>query len=242
MKALNFNHQPVRSTLPAGALRNSLTGLTVLAAGIAIMALPHKSSAQLDTQLINQVKSGTLSVNAHYSMFVSNSILGPVTADGITCLMMPAQKGHAETVKWLLEHGADPNARNAYGVTAFRYSIPDGGAEDNYVKIVKLFLEHGADANAKDNSGWTALLSAAFHGYTEITRLLLKYHADVNGADKYGRSPLMMAAGYGYTNEVKLLLDNGADVDAKDQNGKTALGMVSDSSEIAMLMRAKKTK
>jgi ankyrin repeat protein len=205
----------------------ALAGTAV--AGLVLMAMPQKANAQLDSQLVKQVESGINPVNGH-------------AKDGITSLMMVAQNGSTETVEWLLKHGADPNARNDYGVTAFMYSIPGGAPEGKYIKKIELCLEHGADVNAKDNSGWTALSSAAFHGYTEITRLLLKYHADVNATDNYGKNALMVAVVNWRTEVVRLLLDNGADVGAKDQNGKTALDMANDSSEIAKLLRAKMTK
>lgn len=65
-----------------------------------------------------------------------------VSADeGITPLLIAVARRHHETVRWLLENGADPNARTRYGTTALMMaqSIGDG-------TIVKLLREHGAAA------------------------------------------------------------------------------------------------
>ncbi len=45
-------------------------------------------------------------------------------------------------IKWLLEHGADPNRGTRWGRTAFHHAV----SRDNSRDIFELFLEHGADA------------------------------------------------------------------------------------------------
>jgi ankyrin repeat protein len=61
--------------------------------------------------------------------------------------------GHIETVKLLLDKGANVNARNAVAETALTHASQKGNTE-----IVKLLLSKGADVNAKDDAGWTALM------------------------------------------------------------------------------------
>jgi ankyrin repeat protein len=153
-------------------------------------------------------------------------------------LVGSAIRGDANSVKTLLDKGADVNARDMDGNTAL-----DWAAGQGYVEIVKLLLDRGADVNVKDKMlGFTPLMTATRSGHTEIAKLLLDRGADVNvvsGAVAFswtsfdgsrsesgvrgGWTALMIAAQYGYVDIVKSLLERKADINLKDANGDTAL-------------------
>lgn len=57
-------------------------------------------------------------------------------------------------VKAMLEHGADPNARDSAGHTPLHWAVQSAAAE-----TVRLLVAAGADVNAKDNDGETPLAS-----------------------------------------------------------------------------------
>jgi ankyrin repeat protein len=126
--------------------------------------------------------------------------------------------GNVDTIKPLLEKGADVNAKDNDGWTPLQFAAKRGSLE-----IVRLLLENGADAKAKSNDGGTALMSAAKRGYMEIAELLVAKGADVNAKiDTYGTA-LTFAAAAGETNAVGFLLDKGADINATNYGGDTAL-------------------
>ena len=137
-------------------------------------------------------------------------------------LPVVARQGHEQTVRLLLEKGADANTRGDWSDTAL------GGASRNgHEPIVRLLLEKGADVNAR--GGDSALGCASRNGHEQIVRLLLKKGADVNVRGAYCEFPLVAASQYGHEEIVRLLLEKGADVNARGEHldSDSALGWAS---------------
>ncbi len=124
----------------------------------------------------------------------------PITADDI---IGAARSSDAKCLEVLLQHGADPNARNlsTMGTTALMFAALEGRAD-----CVKLLLTHGADPNIKDADGSTALSYAAFRGRLTAMRILLDAGADPN-ADPH---TLSKAQAYRSDKLVELLVAHGA--------------------------------
>lgn len=136
----------------------------------------------------------------------------------LTPLMRASQAGQADVVRFLLEHGANPNAQTKEGGTALSVAAAAGHAE-----IVGMLLDQGADATIR-HLGWHPLWFAAFNGRTEAVVLLLsRGTAPDTKVDSGGRTALMIAAGGGHTETVKALLDHGANINATTDDGRTAL-------------------
>jgi ankyrin repeat protein len=134
-----------------------------------------------------------------------------------TPLHYAALYGNTESVRILLEHGADPKARNKSDVTPLIY-----GAY-NFEKT-RLLVEKGADVNAKSAAEMTPLLVAvSTHGNTETVRYLLEKGADVRAVGPLGSDALQLAAFKGETEMVRLLLKKGADPKRLDMAGFSAL-------------------
>ena len=90
-----------------------------------------------------------------------------------------------EMARWLVEQGADINARNSYGRTPLYFQIAN--------ETVKLLLELGADIDAPDNSGCTPLHNAAGFFRVDNVRLLIERGANVHAQDNSGQTPLSYA-------------------------------------------------
>jgi ankyrin repeat protein len=124
---------------------------------------------------------------------------------GTTPLHYVALYGNTESVRILLDRGADPNARNKSEATPLIY-----GAY-NFDKA-RLLIEKGGDVNAQTSNGSTPLsVAASVHGNAATVRLLLEKGAAVSAASGTLRSPLLRAAYGGDLEMVQLLLEKGAD-------------------------------
>ena len=126
--------------------------------------------------------------------------------------------GDANTVRFLLDSGTDPNIKDRFEETPLTNSSKEGLTE-----IIKILLEYGADPNIKNRFEWTPVMIASYNGLTEIVELLLDNGADPNIQNGGGLTALMHAINAAYQpssiigNEiVKLLLDNGADPNIKE--------------------------
>ncbi|CAD6342447.1 unnamed protein product [Miscanthus lutarioriparius] len=90
-------------------------------------------------------------------------------AHGWTPLMRAAFKGRADTVRDLIDRGADIDAADAEGYTALHCAAEAGRAD-----VVDLLLKNGANARATTVKGRTAADAAAAAGKSKVVRLLDK--------------------------------------------------------------------
>jgi ankyrin repeat protein len=75
--------------------------------------------------------------------------------------------GYMATVKILLAHNADVNAKSGNGLTPLHIAASYGRKA-----IAELLLEHGADINAKSDDGKTPLQVAKDEGHQDVVKLL----------------------------------------------------------------------
>lgn len=96
--------------------------------------------------------------------------------DGFTPLHLAAYFGHPDVVAFLLDRGADIEARTTNpglrGVTPLHSAAAGGTTE-----VAVLLLERGADPNATQPGGWTALHQAAAAGNVALCKALLRHKA-----------------------------------------------------------------
>jgi ankyrin repeat protein len=141
--------------------------------------------------------------------------------NGATPLMQAVLYGDNNSVRFLLDKGADPNIRNEAGATALMWAADD-------LEKTRLLLDRGADVNARSDDGRTPLLIAAGQlGCREVVTLLLDRGANlaVKSPVTVGYStPLAEAARFGDEALLHMLIDRGADVKTA---GKFALANAS---------------
>lgn len=139
---------------------------------------------------------------------------------GITLLHWAAIKAHYSLCHFLINSGADVNAKGGdVGATPVLWAAR---TPRNYY-VVNLLLEHGADPLRTDDQGFNLLQNSAMDGNAYQTLLLLYNDIPVDTPDDKGHTALMWAAYKGFSGVVEILLSWGADVHARDEGGFTPL-------------------
>ncbi|KAF2091935.1 hypothetical protein K490DRAFT_70653 [Saccharata proteae CBS 121410] len=138
---------------------------------------------------------------------------------GITPLHWAAINNHYALCHFLLNAGADVNAR---GGDAVATPVLWAAKRCNYY-VVALLLSKGADPLLTDDQGFNLLHSATLDGNVFQLVLLLHQDIQVDIPDAQGHTALMWAAYKGFPAVVEVLVRWGANVYAKDDQGFTAL-------------------
>ena len=174
------------------------------------------SGAEDGSELFKAIRDGDLAV---VKLHLTKSQLESRDRRGATPLMHAAAFGNLETLKLLLEAGADVNARNDFDATALLWAARDP-------EKARLLIERGADVTVKSKQGQTPLMAASLHrGSSLIVALMVAKGADVNVKGPRDITALGFASAVGDVESVRLLLSKGADPNSADNGGGTPIGM-----------------
>jgi ankyrin repeat protein len=126
-----------------------------------------------------------------------------VDMTGQTPFLRAALSGDTATMRFLLDHGADPSIATLGGTTALMaaagvnwtvaqtYTV----SKEALLEAVKLCLEKGADVNATNSMGLTPVMGAANRGSDDIIKFLFEHGAKLDVKDAVGRTAVTWAEG-----------------------------------------------
>jgi ankyrin repeat protein len=138
----------------------------------------------------------------------SEALINSYSIDGFTPLGLASHFGNEETVKLLLDKGADVNIRSKDG--NLNNMALHAAIAGNYEQIVRNLIQHDADVNAKCEGKWrmgfTPLHVAAYFGREAILQVLLENSADSNRLTDNQESPYDLAILKGHPEAAALLL------------------------------------
>lgn len=138
---------------------------------------------------------------------------------GDSWLFIASRYGQTDSVKELLQAGANPNILLLNpGVTPL-YIAAQNGHED----IVKNLIDAGAYIDLPSLDGCTPLYTAAQNGHENIVKDLINAGADINLPFLDGSTPLCIAAQNGHGGIAKDLINAGADINLSPLEGYTPL-------------------
>lgn len=137
----------------------------------------------------------------------SKTKLDFVNSREMTPLMIASSDNNLEIVKFLIESGADINAKHKEsGKTALMYASSLG-----YFEVCEFLLSQKAILiDAKDKEGKTALMHAVFNARKEVVQLLIEKKANIHSRTNTEESALSLALRGGRAEIIKTLKDNGA--------------------------------
>jgi len=143
---------------------------------------------------------------------------------GMKPLFWALIRENLEGFKFLLDHGADPNA-----AVAIMQPPPENAltlaASMNDSRYLKELLKHGANPNLAvgNPSPQTAIFTASFYRQTNSISILLEYHADIDWKDTSNNTALHRAVYEGSYESALFLYKNGADPLIKNSFGYTTV-------------------
>ena len=199
----------------ADAALASKAGGTALYAAVNVKWAPDAGYPQPDTtqeqvtylDLMDELLARGADVNAQLKKelwFTSyNFDLSRVNSTGATAFWRVAQVSDVTALRFLVEHGADPNLSTNDKVTPLHVAT-GGGVHGNdevtapggWMPAVRyLVKELGADVNVKDNRGLTPLHNAAAIGHNEMVQFLFDQGADPTALGNNGETVADMANG-----------------------------------------------
>ena len=128
---------------------------------------------------------------------------GDVALDeGTTPFMRAARSGDAETMRLLLQAGADAKLTTKDGNNALLFAAGIGyrdkqtkGSDNDALEAVKICLDHGLDVNQTNAKSETVLHGAANRGSDVLVKFLVEHGAKLDVKSKPGFTPLDIAMG-----------------------------------------------
>ena len=119
---------------------------------------------------------------------------------GSTPLLLATYYGHLEVAKFILENGAEVDAKDSSGNTALM-----GVCFKGYKEIAEVLVRSGANVNHVNSMGATSLIYAATFNQVGIAKILLENGADINTKDARGNTALDNAKMQEATEMIELL-------------------------------------
>ncbi|KAL3459402.1 ankyrin repeat-containing domain protein [Aspergillus heterothallicus] len=132
-------------------------------------------------------------------------------ATGSLAVYLVADRGHTNTVLYLLEKGFSIQHPYEKGNNLLRTAEMAGNHS-----MIESLLSTGVFPDVKDNFSQTPLFWAARLGLLASANILLQKRPQLDAVDADGRTPLFYAVANGHDSMVKLLLEHDANPDPED--------------------------
>ena len=119
----------------------------------------------------------------------------------LSAMHIATEEGSIETIQFLLDSGADINAKDRHGDTPLHQAAVEGNVE-----ICKILLKNQANINAINKQNRTPLYQACIYKHKETAHLLIESGADVNIPCNMRSLPLHIALLYNMPEIASLLI------------------------------------
>ena len=161
-----------------------------------------------DLEMVNFVLAGTLADPLH------------VDNDGENGLHKISKRGDREMVRYGINIGIDPSAKNKEGQTPVVVAAKYG----NLLAVQELLAADVGLARVKDTLGRSPLHWGSVGGNVQVIMELANANAE-ESVDANGNTPMHVAAYFGNLEIVQALVDEGGNIAAKNGAGMSALNI-----------------
>jgi len=131
-----------------------------------------------------------------------------------------AAHAHEAALVYLLENGAEIEAKNVHGETPLHLcaKAKDLARKDLYLNCINRLVELGANIECRDSSELTPLHKAAKEGDLNVVKCLVKNKADPTAEDMFGHNAAQTADENMHTNIVNYFKKEGKRAGHKDDS------------------------
>ena len=181
----------------------------------------NTSSSPVDLVLLSKSSTNSAKIMGNIISNANKTTINRLV-NGKNALIIAAGNSYIDTVKVLLENGADINSADNDGWTSLMYAANNGD-----VDLAKVLIENKADINAESYDGQTPLLyamnSPIESSRIDMINLLVENKANVNAEDSRGLSPLTIAVMNNDVELTKLLIANKANLSIVTKDGESLI-------------------
>lgn len=122
----------------------------------------------------------------------------------------------ANNIKYLINHGADPNVLSKNNTTAIHVATKMGD-----YKLCKFLWDNNIDINIRDHKVGSSLHYACKYKHIDIVKWLIDHDADINAQAKFPGSdweyPILITVANNDMAITKILINNKADINVMDR-------------------------
>jgi ankyrin repeat protein len=124
-----------------------------------------------------------------YSETIFKKWINAPSNQGYTAILFASYRGNIDTIKILIENGADIYSTNIQGLNVVHMA-----SQGNQPSSIVYFKEKfNFDLMSLDGVGSTALHWACYTGSEDAFNFLLSYNVNINSQDNEGLTPLHLA-------------------------------------------------
>lgn len=182
----NFKVHPIFEVVRSGCL-SLFTRL--VAHGVDLLIMDRRANTLVHIAVMYGREEIAELIIRHFAA-VASSKLDAINDDGLTALMIAAQKNNLLMIEQLLSAGSSPNVQSPNNrQSALLFTI-----KGRNVEVIRTLLDYGANVNHQNGSADTLLHLALRNRFLSVVKLLVTRGADRLLVNNFGETPVSIAA------------------------------------------------